>query len=96
MVCQLASLVVSPAILASPADTAAALAHLAWGDRLWLQLLITLKRLVIGLAIGAATGFVLGVLSGLEPRLRSFLEPGDRGLRREFIGFLTSPGRAGR
>lgn len=75
VVWQLLSLVVSPAILASPADTAVALARLAWGKGLWLPLLITLKRLVIGLAIGVAIGFVLGVLSGLEPRLRSFLEP---------------------
>jgi NitT/TauT family transport system permease protein len=72
---QLLSMMVSPAIMASPGDTAVALARLAWGSELWLQLLITLKRLVIGLAIGAATGFILGVLSGLEPRLRAFLEP---------------------
>jgi NitT/TauT family transport system permease protein len=72
---QLLSLVVNPAIMASPADTAKALARLAWGSTLWIQLLITLKRLVIGLAIGAGAGFVLGVLAGIEPRLRSFLEP---------------------
>jgi NitT/TauT family transport system permease protein len=50
---QLVSLVVNPAIMASPA----------------------LKRLVIGLAVGAAVGWVLGVFAGLGPRLRSFLEP---------------------
>jgi NitT/TauT family transport system permease protein len=72
---QLLSLWVNPAIMASPADTFRALARLAWGSTLWIQLLITLKRLVIGLAIGAAVGLVLGVLAGLEPRLRSFLEP---------------------
>ncbi len=75
VVWQILSLFISPAILASPADTAVALARLAWGSRLWWPLLVTLKRLVIGLAIGVAVGFVLGVLSGLEPRLRSFLEP---------------------
>ncbi|MGI5940374.1 MAG: ABC transporter permease [Thermoleophilia bacterium] len=75
VVWQVLAFVVSPAILASPADTAVALANMAWDGRLWLQLLITLKRLVIGLAIGAAFGFIIGVLSGLEPRLRSFLEP---------------------
>ena len=48
---------------------------LAWGSTLWIQLLITLKRLVIGLAVGAAAGWVLGVAAGLEPRLRAFLEP---------------------
>ena len=30
---------------------------------------------MIGLAIGAGVGLILGVLAGLEPRLRSFLEP---------------------
>ncbi len=75
VVWQLLSMTVSPAIMASPADTAVALGRLAWGGELWLQLLITIKRLVIGLAVGAATGFVLGVLAGLEPRLRAFLEP---------------------
>jgi len=72
---QVLSLVVNPAIMASPADTAKALANLVWEGTLWIQLLITLKRLVIGLAIGAAVGLIVGVLAGLEPRLRSFLEP---------------------
>jgi NitT/TauT family transport system permease protein len=65
----------SPAIMASPADTLQALADLAWGSTLWKELLITLERLVIGLAIGAAVGWLLGVAAGLEPRLRAFLEP---------------------
>lgn len=72
---QLLSFAVNPAIMASPVETARALADLAWGSRLWIQLLITLKRLVIGLAIGLTVGLVAGVLAGLEPRLRSFLEP---------------------
>ena len=53
--------------MASPAATVRALARLAWGSTLWIQLLITLKRLVIGLAIGAAVGWMLGVAAGLEP-----------------------------
>jgi NitT/TauT family transport system permease protein len=72
---QLLSLVVNSAIMASPVDTAKALADLAWGSKLWIELLITLKRMIIGLAIGAGAGFVLGVLAGIGPRLRSFLEP---------------------
>jgi NitT/TauT family transport system permease protein len=72
---QLLSLFLNPAIMASPADTAVALAHLAWGSKLWIEVLITLKRLVIGLGVGAAAGAVLGVAAGLEARLRSFLEP---------------------
>lgn len=61
--------------MASPVDTAKALADLAWGSRLWIELLTTLKRLVAGLAVGAGAGLILGVLAGIEPRLRSFLEP---------------------
>jgi NitT/TauT family transport system permease protein len=72
---ELISLSANPAIVASPADTIRALADLAWGSTLWVELLVTLKRLVIGLAVGAAAGWLLGVAAGLEPRLRSFLEP---------------------
>ena len=72
---QLLSVFVNPAIMASPAETVQALADLAWGSTLWIQLLITLKRLVIGLAVGAAAGLLLGVAAGLEPRLRAFFEP---------------------
>jgi len=75
VVWQLLSFVVSPAIMASPADTAVALARLAWSSRLWIELLITLKRMVVGLAIGGAAGWILGVLAGVQPRVRSFLEP---------------------
>lgn len=72
---QLLSLTVNPAVMASPVETVQALGRLAWEGTLWIQLLITLRRLVIGLAIGAGVGLILGVLAGLEPRLRSFLEP---------------------
>ncbi len=72
---QLLSSVVSPAILASPVDTAQALGTLARSGTLWTQLLITLRRLAIGLGIGVGAGLVTGVLAGLHPRLRSFLEP---------------------
>jgi NitT/TauT family transport system permease protein len=72
---QLLSLLVNPAIMASPSETIRALADLAWGSTLWVQLLITLKRLVIGLAIGVGLGWVFGMLAGLEPRLRAFFQP---------------------
>jgi len=72
---QLLSFWVNPAIVASPAATGRAIARLAADGTLWIQLLITLKRLVIALAIGAVVGLGLGVLAGLEPRLRSVLEP---------------------
>jgi NitT/TauT family transport system permease protein len=75
LVWELLSLWVDPVFVASPADTAKALARLASKGTLWVQLLITLKRLVIGLAVGAGLGWIVGMAAGLEPRLRSFLEP---------------------
>ncbi len=75
VVWQLLSLVVSPAIMASPADTAVALARLAWGSKLWVELLITLKRMVVGLALGAVVGWTLGIVAGIQPQVRAFLEP---------------------
>jgi len=61
--------------MASPFDTARALVGLVGEGSFYIQILITLKRLVIGLAVGATLGLVLGVLAGLQPLLRSFLEP---------------------
>lgn len=72
---ELLSLWVDPVFVASPVETAKSLGGLAAHGTLWLQLLITLKRLVIGLVIGAGLGWVFGMLAGLEPRLRSFFEP---------------------
>jgi NitT/TauT family transport system permease protein len=72
---ELLALWVDPIFVASPIDTAKALGGLAADGALWIQLLITLKRLVIGLAVGAALGWVVGLCAGLAPRLRSFLEP---------------------
>jgi NitT/TauT family transport system permease protein len=72
---QLLSLFVPPVYIASPASTFRALARLAWGSTLWVQLVITLYRLVVGLAVGAFVGMVLGLVSPLRPGLRAFLEP---------------------
>jgi NitT/TauT family transport system permease protein len=72
---ELLSLWVDPIFIASPFETAKALGRLAADGSLWIQLLITLKRLVIGLAVGAVLGWVVGMVAGLAPRVRSFLEP---------------------
>jgi NitT/TauT family transport system permease protein len=72
---ELLSLWVDPIFIASPIETAKALGRLAADGSLWIQLLITLKRLVIGLAVGAVLGWVVGMVAGLAPRVRSFLEP---------------------
>jgi NitT/TauT family transport system permease protein len=75
VVWQILSMVMDPNIMASPVATVKALGHLASTRVLWVQLLITLRRLVIGLVIGAVLGFVFGVIAGLQPRARSFFEP---------------------
>lgn len=72
---QLAALLMSPAVMASPADTARALGELALEGTLWDQLALTLRRLLAGLALGTLTGSTLGVLAGLRSSLRAFLEP---------------------
>ena len=72
---QLLSLFMNRAIMASPLDTFRALVDLLGQGSFYVQILITLERLVVGLAIGAVLGLVLGVLAGLGPGLRSFLEP---------------------
>lgn len=72
---QLLSLLVSPVYVASPSATLRSLAGLAWGSSLWVELLVTLKRLVIGLAVGAAAGWTLGLIAGLDSRVHAFLEP---------------------
>ncbi len=72
---ELLSLWVDPIFIASPLQTARAFGRLAVDGSLWTELLITLKRLVIGLAVGAGLGWIVGLLAGLAPRLRSFLEP---------------------
>ncbi len=75
VVWQILSMLFSPVIIASPASTLEALWHLAQDGELWKQFGNSLGRLLIGLAGGAIIGITLGVLAGLYPRLRLFLEP---------------------
>jgi len=72
---QILSVFLSRIIIASPADTFAALGNLLSDIEFWSQFGYSLSRLVIGLAIGAAIGITLGVLAGRNLALRSFLEP---------------------
>jgi NitT/TauT family transport system permease protein len=72
---QALSLILSPVVIASPVDTVVAFGRLAADGQLWLDLGITLQRLVIGLLAGSLIGITLGVTAGLNRRWRSFLEP---------------------
>ena len=72
---QLISLVVSPAILASPWDTCLELGRLVASGALLRELLVTLRRLLLALVIAGGVGFVLGMVAGVRPGVRAFLEP---------------------
>ena len=72
---QILSMFLPRVVLASPEATLSALWHLAQNGDLWREFGHSLGRLLIGLAGGAAVGITLGVLAGISPRLRLFLEP---------------------
>jgi NitT/TauT family transport system permease protein len=72
---QVLSMAFPEVIIASPAATFAALGRLATDGTLWSQFGYSLVRLLIGLAGGAVIGISLGILAGLNLRLRAFLEP---------------------
>jgi NitT/TauT family transport system permease protein len=75
LVWQILSMILSPIIIASPAATFEALLKLAEDGDLWRQFGYSLVRLLIGLAGGSIIGITLGILAGLNGRLRYFLEP---------------------
>ena len=75
LVWQVLSMILSPIIVASPADTFRALVKLAGDGDLWRQFGYSLARLLIGLAGGSIVGITLGILAGINVRLRYFLEP---------------------
>lgn len=72
---QILSMVVNRAIVSSPWETMMELGRLTASGVLIRELLVTLRRLVVALAIGTAAGLTMGMLAGLQPKVRSFLEP---------------------
>jgi NitT/TauT family transport system permease protein len=75
IVWQILSMIFSEFIIASPAATLVALGSLIANGTLWSEFGYSLGRLVIGLAAGWVIGVSLGILAGLNKRLRAFLEP---------------------
>jgi NitT/TauT family transport system permease protein len=80
IVWQILSMVFSEFIIASPTATLRALGQLAANGSLWREFGTSLVRLMIGLVGGAVVGVALGILAGLNKRLRFFLEPMRWGL----------------
>ncbi len=72
---QILSMILSPIIVASPEATFKALIQVAGDGDLWRQFGYSLARLLIGLAGGSIIGISLGILAGINTRLRYFLEP---------------------
>ncbi len=67
--------IISPILLPSPMETFESFPSL-WGERnLAGNLLITMRRLVIGFGLAALVGIPIGVLAGCFPPLQAFLTP---------------------
>lgn len=62
-------------VLATPADTVAALFRLMGTGRFWFELRVSFERIVAGILIGGFAGFVFGLFAGLNETVRTLLEP---------------------
>ncbi|QLF93222.1 ABC transporter permease subunit [Pseudomonas sp. ABC1] len=65
----------SPLLMATPLETLQALLRLATDAQARQQAWTTLGRIATGVSLGCLLGFSLGVLAGLDARLRGLLEP---------------------
>jgi NitT/TauT family transport system permease protein len=72
---QILSMVLNNIIIASPLETFRTLGSLITEKTTWLDIGITLQRLVIGLLAGSFIGTVLGLATGLNDKVRIVLEP---------------------
>jgi NitT/TauT family transport system permease protein len=72
---QILSMVMHEVIVASPQATLTALARLVREGTVVRMVGITIQRLLLGLFFASTIGLSLGIIAGLKPRLRTFLEP---------------------
>jgi NitT/TauT family transport system permease protein len=68
----LAALVMPPAVLPSPARVVAAMAELVQTQELWLDVAITLGRILLAFAIGMGAALALGTAMALSTRAGAF------------------------
>ena len=66
---------IGPAMLPSPAETAAQVPGVFGERRLVANTLVTLRRVVLGFGLSAVVGVPLGVLAACFPAVRSFVAP---------------------
>jgi len=66
---------ISPAMLPSPAETAAKVPAVFGERRLLANTLVTLRRVCLGFGLSALVGVPLGVLAACFPAVRSFVAP---------------------
>lgn len=72
---QILSMVMHEVIVASPQASLNALARLVREGAVARGVFITLRRLLLSLALAGVLGLGFGVTAGLKPRFRAFLEP---------------------
>ena len=72
---QFAAMSMIDLVLASPAKTVIALYSLVQTSEFWQSLQVTALRLITALVLGASIGFLLGLWSGRNAYVKSFLEP---------------------
>jgi NitT/TauT family transport system permease protein len=72
---QLLSVIFHKMIVASPLTTLKVFLNLAGQRRTWEYILITFERLLLGLFFGSIVGLGLGLVAGLNPKIRLVLEP---------------------
>lgn len=71
----------SPSQLPTPGAVVAALAELAGRGELWRHIAISVQRVLLGFAVGAGAGLVLGGVVGLSAPVRALLAPTIQALR---------------
>ncbi|PID92440.1 MAG: ABC transporter permease [Bacteroidetes bacterium] len=72
---QIASLFMHDIILASPLKSFSALFRMMASSRFWNATLVSVERMSAGILLGGLAGFILGILAGLNEKLKHLLEP---------------------
>ena len=72
---QVLSIIFHEIIIASPADTFLSLIQMVQTKNFWKNVGITIERFGLSLLLGSLVGFILGLVAGLNKKIRWLLEP---------------------